>query len=142
MNLANAIHMAADFFSSTTDKGGRPYIEHCLNVMEQVRAHGDDAMIVGVMHDLIEDTCVDAEKLANAGYSQSVIAAIESVTKNDGEDYLAEFIPRCAANPIGRVVKMADIRHNMDVTRLKGLTKKDFDRLTKYARAYEYLKST
>lgn len=139
-NLANAICMTSDFFKDVVDKGGRPYIEHCLNVMEQVRPHGDDAMMVGVMHDLIEDTHIDAEKLSNAGYSRVVIAGIESVTKNDGEDYLGEFIPRCAADPIGRLVKMADIKHNMDVTRLKGLRKKDFDRLAKYARAYEYLK--
>lgn len=139
-NLANAIYLASDFFKDKTDKGGRPYIEHCLYVMGAVRPHGEDAMIVGVLHDLIEDTSVDAEMLSNAGYSQDIIAAIESVTRIEGEDYLEEFIPRCANNPIGRLVKMADIKHNMDVTRLKGLRKKDFDRLAKYARAYEYLK--
>lgn len=137
--LARAIALAATSFADTTDKSGRPYIEHCLHVMESVRHLGDVAMIAAVLHDIVEDTSMTPRNLRSRGYPHEAIEAICALSRLDGEGYLESFIPRCSENPLAKAIKMADIEHNMQASRIKGLRKKDFDRLAKYSRAYTYL---
>ena len=137
MDLERAIEIAVQAHKGASDKGGTPYILHSLAVMHNLDT--DDEKIVGVLHDVVEDTQWTFEKLLDEGFSVTVVDALRSVTKQEGgEDYF-DFIQRAKKNPLGRKVKIADIQHNMDVTRIKVISDKDATRLNKYKKALEIL---
>ena len=137
MDLEKAIEIAVQAHRGAIDKSGSPYILHPLAVMHNLDT--DDEKIVAVLHDVVEDTEWTFEKLLGEGFSVTVVDALRSVTKqDDGEDYF-DFIQRAKKNPLGRRVKIADIRHNMDVTRIKVLSDKDVTRLNKYKKSLEIL---
>lgn len=137
--LDKAIKIASVSFEGKYDKGGKPYILHCLHVMDAVKHLGERYMIVGVLHDLIEDTEWTAEMLWKEGFDSITVNAIDHMTHKRGDDYF-EYIRKVAMDPISKEIKKADLKHNSDITRMKGLRKKDFDRLEKYHKAFEYLK--
>lgn len=140
--LAKAIAIAAAAFKNKLDKGGRPYILHCLRVMNNARyinPNDEDLMCIAVLHDLLED-CDDewsAQRLRDEGFSDRVISALELLTHIDGDYDM--YIKVIAFSDDARSVKLADLVDNSDITRIKGLRKKDMDRLEKYHRAYTYL---
>lgn len=94
--------------------------------------------MVALLHDTIEDGDITADYLLMQGFPREIVDAILSVSRNKDEDYF-DFILRCKANPIGCRVKIADLKDNMDITRLKELTEKDINRLKKYHKAYKML---
>jgi (p)ppGpp synthase/HD superfamily hydrolase len=136
--LAKAIHIASEAHLNQTDKGGKPYILHPLWVMDRVRHLGEDYMIVAVLHDVVEDSDWTVEKLANEDFNLKVISALLLLTHHESQSY-DDYIKAIANDRIAREVKLRDLEHNSKITRLKGLRKKDFDRLEKYHRAYTYL---
>lgn len=137
--LDKAINIAAHVFEGKYDKGGQPYILHCLHVMNVVGPDDHELMSIAVLHDVVEDTEVTFDDLKNDGFSNRVIDALKLLTHKKGTPY-EDYIKGIATNDDARKVKLADLRHNSDITRMKGLRKKDFDRLEKYHRAYEYLR--
>jgi (p)ppGpp synthase/HD superfamily hydrolase len=138
--LSKAISIAAQAFENIMDKGGKPYILHPLWVMNQVRHLGDKYMIVAVLHDLIEDTPWTIEDLRREGFSEEILDALKLLDFRN-VDYF-EQIKKVALVELAREIKIKDIEHNSRVTRLKGLTKRDFDRTEKYHRSYTYLIKT
>src|SRR6478609_5418778 len=124
--LGKAIAIASKAFEDKYDKGGNAYILHCLHVMNAVAHLGENAMIVAVLHDLLED-CADwtTGRLAQEGFDHDVIYGILMLTKRKDEEYMS-YIKRVAENKITKAIKMADLRHNSDITRMKGLSQKDF----------------
>ena len=141
MNLERAIEIAVEAHKGVLDKGGNPYVLHPLRMMFAVKT--EEEKIVAVLHDVIEDAFGwDFERLEKEGFSAAVIDALRSVTKiTEDEDYDA-FIERAMSNSIGRQVKIADIRDNLDVTRIGELTEKDMTRLNKYKKALARLTGT
>jgi (p)ppGpp synthase/HD superfamily hydrolase len=140
--LTRAIKIAATAFESDYDKGGTPYIMHLLYVMHKVKPLGELAMICAVLHDLIEDKESEGytfEYLRTQGFSEEVIAVLQLLTHRKETAYM-DYIKAISVHPIAKAVKIADLEHNTKVSRLKGLRKKDFDRLEKYSIAYQYLK--
>ena len=136
--LGTAIAIVAQAFEGKTDKGGKPYFLHCMRVMNSVAHLGEDYMCTAILHDLVEDTDFTISDLVNHRFNQNVIYAVTLLTHDPKTDY-NKYIQMLANDDIARAVKLADLRDNSDITRLKGLTKKDFDRLEKYSRAYVYL---
>ena len=137
MNIERAIEIAVEAHKGVSDKGGNPYILHPLTVMQTLET--EDEKIVGVLHDVVEDTHWTFEKLADEGFSTEIIDAVRSVTKtSEDSDYL-DFIQRAKSNPIGRKVKIADLKHNMDITRIPDLSNYDLDRLNRYKAALKNL---
>jgi GTP diphosphokinase / guanosine-3',5'-bis(diphosphate) 3'-diphosphatase len=135
--LDAAIAIAAEAHKGQVDKSGRPYILHPLRVMDSVQS--DDEKIVAVLHDVVEDSDWTLLALQEAGFPSHIVWAIDALTKKQGEDY-RNFTERVSQNTIATVVKIADLRDNMDITRLPlPLTEKDHARLDKYARALRYL---
>lgn len=120
-----------------TDKGGLPYIGHPLRVMAMGRDYNE--RIVGVLHDVVEDTDVTFEELAGKGFGEEIIEALRCVTKTSPDEDYEEFIERCASNPLATAVKIHDLTDNMDVRRLKIITDNDVDHLRKYLKAYQRL---
>lgn len=137
--LDRAIAIAAKEFEGKFDKGGQPYILHCLHVMHKVGPSDHGLMTIAVLHDLVEDTDWTLDMLINEGFPHRVVTAIDCLTHRR-EDSYDDYIRRIATNADARKVKLEDLRHNSDITRMKGLREKDFKRLEKYHRAYEFLK--
>jgi (p)ppGpp synthase/HD superfamily hydrolase len=137
-SLERAIAIAAAAHEGQVDKGGLPYILHPLKVM--LRVDTLEERIVAVLHDVVEDCGVSLDDLRKEGFSETVLTAIESVTKVLGESYEA-FIERAAQNPIGRAVKLADLEENSDLSRIAQPSWDDLERIEKYRRAIGVLRS-
>ena len=135
--LEKAIVIAAAGHAGMTDKAGAPYILHPLRVMLAMTSRNDQ--IVGVLHDVVED-CDGwtLDKIRDEGFSTEVVEALDSVTQREGEDYFS-FVRRAAANPIGRRVKMADLKDNSDLTRIREPQQRDRDRMEKYRKAIKII---
>lgn len=117
------------------DKGGSPYILHPLKVMHYLKSTDEELMCIALGHDVIEDTDVTYQDLINAGISTRVVNGIRALTKQRGQTY--EEYKQCVFSSIDAMrVKLADLRHNTDIRRLKGVTQKDLDRIEKYHRFY------
>ena len=138
MNLAVAIALAAEGFKHITDKSGEHYILHCLRVMNNLHTRDKELQIIAILHDAIEDGITTIARLHELGFSQRVIAALILLSHDKKVPY-EEYIRAIATNNDARLVKLADLKDNSDITRLKGLRKKDFDRVEKYHKAYIYL---
>lgn len=136
--LDSAIALASEKFKGVFDKGGKPYILHCLHVMYDVDQTDEELMIIAVLHDIVEDTNVALGGLSDRGYSDRVVNAIDGLTRRKNETY-TDFIKRCALNPDSLEVKLSDLRHNSQIMRMKGVEQKDLDRISKYFKSYQYL---
>jgi len=110
--VAKAIEIAVLGHKDQFRVGGNPYIVHPARVALAVQHHGYQAMQVAWMHDLIEDTTVTLADLRECGFSEAVVAAVDSVTRRDGETYM-DMIRRAAQDSLGRLVKLADNADNM-----------------------------
>lgn len=95
-------------------------------------------MMAAVLHDVVEDTAVTLEDLENEGFHPDVIAAIDALTKKPGECRL-EAATRAAGNSIARVVKLADVTDNMDISRIADPEDRDFERLKEYVKVRKLL---
>lgn len=131
--LERAIGIAAEAHARQVDKAGAPYVLHPLRMMPALRE--PDERIVAVLHDVCED-CPgwDFDRLRREGFSERIIQALDAVTKRDCEGY-DDFVQRAAADPIGRAVKLADLRDNSDLSRIAAPTARDLERIEKYRRA-------
>lgn len=136
--LAVATFIAAREFLNKEDRGGRAYIKHCEAVASGVAIFGEIYEIVGMLHDVPEDTKITFKDLYAEGFCSKVINALDCLTHRPGEGY-DDYIIRAGSNDIAREVKKSDLRHNMQPERLKGLREKDFERTKKYQKAYAYL---
>jgi len=136
-NIDRAIMIASIAHSGQKDKAGKPYILHPLRVMFSVET--DDQKIVAVLHDVLEDTYIQAQHLREHGFSEDIINAIESVTKREGETRM-DAAKRTKLNTIGTVVKLADLKDNMDLSRIAVPTEKDKLRLKEYKKIMKFLK--
>lgn len=136
--LEDAILLAAQAHHGQRDKNGQPYILHPLRVM--FRLESETEKIVGVLHDVVEDTKYTRDDLRKMGYSETILQALDGVTKREGESY-ADFVLRAKANPVARKVKLADLEDNMDVRRLSSVTPKDMERLSRYRKAWSVLRN-
>ena len=138
MNLGLAIAIAADGFKDITDKGNQPYILHCLRVMNSMPENDWELRAIAVLHDVIEDEVCTLKQLIDLKFSDRIIRGVMDLTHNEMDSY-EDYIKRISLNKDAVKVKLADLRDNSDINRLKGLTKKDFDRMEKYHKAYIYL---
>jgi len=141
--LGKAIALASEAFKNTKDKGGQPYILHCLRVMDNLHTDDEELKIIAILHDYVEDIYKNnpeagLQALRDIGFSARVVQALDLLTHRKGVPY-DEYIKPIAFNIDATKVKLADLKDNSDITRLKGLSKKDFDRMEKYHRSFIYL---
>ncbi|OSM04244.1 HD domain-containing protein [Magnetofaba australis] len=140
-DLQAAIAIAVEAHAGQLCKSGRPYILHPLRVMFALdRPDDDDEMrCAAVLHDVVEDTDVTLEDLRERGFSARVVALLDLLTHREEESYSA-YIARLAPDPAARRIKRADLRDNMDITRLNAaLSERDHARLDRYQRAWNQL---
>ena len=133
MWLAIAMH------DKQKDKGGAPYILHPIHVAEQMKT--EEETIVALLHDVVEDTSVTLSDLQYLGFSDEVVYAVDAITKRDGEKW-KDYIDRVKENRIARKVKIADLNHNSDLSRLcRPPTHDDLLRAERYKKAIIFLQS-
>lgn len=120
------------------DKGGEPYVKHPVFVAEQM----DDEYLVCValLHDVVEDTEYTLQDLITCGFPDEIIEAVKCITKEKGMDYM-DYIKIVKTNPMATKVKLKDLEHNSDLSRLKHVDESAYRRLEKYKKAKEYLLS-
>ncbi len=141
--IDRAIMIASIAHAGQKDKADKPYILHPLRVMLTVASDKnatDEQKIVAVLHDVIEDTYVQEQQLRENGFSEDIINAIKSVTKIEGESRM-DAAKRTKLNAIGRVVKLADLKDNMDLSRIAKPTAKDLLRVAEYEEVQKFLES-
>ena len=129
--------LAAFAHKGQKDKAGRDYINHPLAVSESLTEETEKT--VALLHDILEDTFVTEETLRNL-FGDEIADAVVSMTRIDGESY-EDYIVRVGKNPISLKVKLADLKHNMDLSRLSVVTEADEKRTEKYKKAESYLRS-
>ena len=140
--LGKAIAIVTDAFKDHFDRGGKPYILHCLHVMNNVDQNDPELMQIAVMHDLMEDMPAWTPlELVRAGFSIRVVNALRLMTHNKEDDYLEVYIKGISTNWDAVRVKREDLKHNGCVTRTKGkvLREKDIARYVKYITAFHIL---
>lgn len=135
--LERAIEIATEAHRGQFDKVGNDYIQHPLRVMAAGKT--TDEKIVGVLHDVVEDTDWTFEQLAAEGFSSDVIEALRCVTKLSETEPYDKFIARVKTNKLAVAVKLNDLTDNMDIRRLPYLSDKDVKRLKRYLKAYKRL---
>ncbi|HEU5582068.1 TPA: GTP pyrophosphokinase [Streptococcus pneumoniae] len=129
-NIAKMAHFGQ------VDRAGVDYIKHPEAVASFVVT--DEEKAVAYLHDVIEDTSLTLLDLKKEGFSKNIIEAVDILTKKKGQDYQS-YLNLVKTNELARVVKLADLRHNSDLTRLPLITEKDLERNKKYIQAIHYL---
>ncbi len=137
MNVLNAaIALACRVHAGQVDKSGKPYILHPLRLMLQFE--DTEAQLAAVLHDIVEDGNVSLDELREIGLPETVVEAVDCMTKRSAEPY-ESYIERIRAVELARRVKLRDLQDNMDTTRLATLASADLERLAKYHRALRRL---
>ena len=131
-----ALKLCFEAHKNQTDKSGLPYVFHPFHLAEQMVT--EEATIVALLHDVVEDTDYTVEDLTDMGFSATVTAAIQLMTHDEAVDYM-DYVRAIKENPIARAVKLADLRHNSDTTRLDVVDEKAKNRVEKYAKAIALL---
>lgn len=134
-----ALQVAGTAHEGQYDKGGNPYILHPLTVAEKVEQ--PEEKIVALLHDVVEDTDVTLEKLARE-FPPVIVEAVDRLTKKKGPGYsLEKYLEGIRGNEIARKVKLADLEHNMDISRIPHPKEKDYRRMEKYKECVRFLKN-
>lgn len=134
--LEKAIEIAVEAHRGQIDKAGKIYILHPMRVM--LRGKNETEMIVGILHDTVEDTPITLDMLRMEGFSEEVLAAVSCITKEKGEDY-GDFINRVLTNPLATQIKLYDIEDNMNRDRIPFPTPKDEARFAKYEKYHKVI---
>ena len=130
---------AKSVHANQVDKAGKPYIRHLQAVVHNLIEPTEEMIAVAWLHDSVEDTESTFDDLTRY-FGKTVSEAVDAVTKRKGESY-PEYLNRVKANHIARLVKIADLSHNMDLSRLSKITEKDLERTAKYIKAKEFLEN-
>lgn len=133
-----ALRLCFQMHKNQVDKSGMPYVFHPFHVAETMT--DEYSVCTALLHDIIEDTNLTLEQLCDMGFPNEVIDAVSAMTHNDSTDYF-DYVRTIKNNPIARAVKLADLEHNSDLSRLDTVTEKDIHRFEKYKKAIEILKA-
>lgn len=132
-----ALQIAKKAHTGQKDKGGHPYINHPLAVAEKVSK--PEEKVAALLHDVVEDTDITLEDLEKE-FPPCIVTAVDLLTRKKGLEYSPEkYLEAIRKNETARQVKLADLEHNMDISRIPNPKEKDFRRLEQYQKNKEYL---
>lgn len=137
--LELAIKVATEAHAAQVDKGGKPYINHPQAVAASLT--NTEYKIVAYLHDVCEDTSITFADLKDMGFTYRIVNSIRLLTKTDELTY-EEYLRRLRMDSCARAVKMADLKHNMDITRIPNPSEKDYARIEKYKKSLAFLESS
>lgn len=133
-----AIKLMFDKQKNEIDKGGMPYVFHPFHLAEQMES--EDEVVVALLHDIIEDTDVTIKELTKMGFTKQETDAISIMTHNKNDSY-EKYIKKISTNKLATKVKIADLKHNLDITRLNEIKTKDLEKIEKYKKSLRYLEN-
>lgn len=133
-----AMKIAYEAHSGQVDKAGLPYIFHPVHLAEQMKT--EDTCVVALLHDVVEDTDITLEDLRKAGFTDVQLEAIAAMTHDESVEYM-DYVREIKKNEVAAAVKLADLSHNSDLSRINNPTEKDIKRIEKYKKAIEILKT-
>ena len=131
-----AMKIAFEAHKNQTDKNGIPYIYHPIHLAEQMA--DEKTICVALLHDVVEDTDITFEQLVREGFPDDIIEALKLLTHDDSIQYM-DYVKEIKSNPIAAAVKLADLKHNSDLTRLDVIDEKAINRAEKYENAIRLL---
>ncbi len=131
-----AMRIAFDVHKEQTDKTGLPYIYHPIHLAEQM--DNETTVCVALLHDVVEDSDVTIDVLRTYGFTDEILAAIQLLTHEESVPYM-EYVAKIKTNPIAKQVKLADLAHNSDLSRLAHINEKALRRCEKYKAAIALL---
>ena len=132
-----ALKLCFDVHKEQVDKSGLPYVFHPFHLAEQMDT--EETTVVALLHDVVEDSELTLDDLRQMGFGDAVIAALALLTHDPAVEYM-DYVRAIKDNPIARAVKLADLRHNSDLTRLDTVDEKALARREKYLQAMTLLK--
>jgi GTP diphosphokinase / guanosine-3',5'-bis(diphosphate) 3'-diphosphatase len=130
-----AMYIAAKEHLGVRDKGGKAYILHPMRIAMRLRTNDEELMSIAILHDVVEDSKVTFDDLKQIGFSDRVIDALKLLTHQKGVSY-DDYIAGMRGNRDALLVKREDLKDNSDITRLRGLSDKDFERMKKYQHSF------
>ena len=131
-----ALKLCFEAHKDQTDKSGMPYVFHPFHLAEQMET--EETTVVALLHDVVEDTDYTLEDLKNMGFGEAVTDALALLTHDDAVEYM-DYVRAIKGNPIAKAVKLADLRHNSDISRLDVVDEKSLARREKYRKAIALL---
>ena len=131
-----ALKLCFEAHKEQVDKSGMPYVFHPFHLAEQMNT--EETTIVALLHDLVEDTDYTIGDLVDMGFDKSITDAIALMTHDDNVEYMV-YVRMIKENPIAKAVKLADLKHNSDLTRLDNIDEKALSRREKYLKAIAIL---
>ena len=137
-NTKKAMKLCFKAHKDQVDKSGMPYVFHPFHVAEQMT--DEVTTIVALLHDVVEDTDYTLEDIAAEGFGEDILKAVALMTHEDDVPYL-DYVAKLKDNPIARAVKLADLAHNSDLSRIGEIDEETKQRLEKYKKARAILES-
>ena len=131
-----ALQLCFEAHKNQVDKTGLPYVFHPFHLAEQMT--DEISTICALLHDVVEDTDYTFDDIREMGFPKEVVDVLRLLTHEDGVPYM-DYVEKISANPIAKQVKLADLRHNSDLTRLDVIDEKALQRNEKYKKAIEFL---
>ena len=133
-----AMRICFDAHKDQVDKSGLPYVFHPFHLAEQMET--EETVTVALLHEVVEDSSYTLEALEQEGFPPKILEAVHLMTHQDGVPYM-EYVQALAQNPIARKVKLADLTHNSDPSRLAVVDEFAKRRMERYSEAMAYLKA-
>jgi (p)ppGpp synthase/HD superfamily hydrolase len=131
-----AMRLCFEAHKNQVDKSGMPYVFHPFHLAEQMQ--DEITTIVALLHDVVEDTDYTLSDLSDMGFSKDVVDALTLLTHDDSVPYM-DYVALVKDNPVAKAVKIEDLKHNSDLTRLDTIDQKALQRVEKYKKAIALL---
>ena len=131
-----ALKLCFEAHRDQVDKSEIPYVFHPFHLAEQMQT--EQTVIVALLHDVVEDTPLTFDDLLEMGFPKEVIEVLKLLTHEDSVPYM-DYVKKIATNPTAKKVKIADLNHNSDLTRMDEVGEKDLKRKEKYSQALAIL---
>ena len=131
-----ALKIAYQAHKNQYDKSGLPYIFHPFYVATLMK--DEITTIVALLHDVIEDSDYTITDIKQMGFSNEIIEALQLLTHDKDVDYY-RYIESIKTNEVAKKVKIADLKHNSDLSRLDTVNESDLNRVEKYKKALKIL---
>lgn len=131
-----ALRLCFEAHGNQVDKSGLPYVFHPFHLAEQMT--DELTTVTALLHDVVEDTVYTLDDLRQMGYPSPVLEALALLTRREDVPYL-DYVAGLKGNPIAKAVKLADLRHNSDLTRLDQVDQRALERVEQYGKAIALL---
>ena len=131
-----AMMLCFDAHKNQVDKSGMPYVFHPFHLAEQMK--DENTTIVALLHDVVEDTNIGFDEISEMGFTDEIIEALKLLTHDKSIPY-EEYIAKIKTNEISKAVKLADLTHNSDLSRLDTIDDKALKRAEKYKKSIKTL---